>query len=127
MKDFDHWNVLKKNIQNDIKIKYCKQREIWWTSIGLNIGSEEDGKNNLYERPVLILKVFSQDLIRVLPLSSRLKNDEHNVIIKYEKTVCTALLSQMKSVSKKRLTRKIGRLSKYEFEVIVNKIRTFIV
>lgn len=35
---------------------YFKERQIWWASIGQNIGVEANGKNKKYERPVIILK-----------------------------------------------------------------------
>ncbi|MFA5871014.1 MAG: hypothetical protein WC842_03995 [Candidatus Paceibacterota bacterium] len=55
-KDFDSWNIQKKKINTREKVIFCNIREIWWCSLGVNIGSEEDGKNELFERPVLILK-----------------------------------------------------------------------
>jgi hypothetical protein len=61
MKYFDLWNTAKQNL--DIKILDEKfrvhEREIWWCSMGVNIGDEEDGKNELFERPVLILRKFN--------------------------------------------------------------------
>lgn len=45
MKDFDIWNNQKKEIE---KIDHTEitfsEREIWWVSLGKNIGDEEDGK-----------------------------------------------------------------------------------
>lgn len=32
------------------------EREIWWCSLGVNIGFEQDGTNDLFERPVLVIK-----------------------------------------------------------------------
>ncbi len=80
-KNFDTWNSIKKNINLKKKEIFCNQREIWWCSIGLNIGSEEDGKNELFERPVLIIKVFNRDTLRVIPLTSKNKQDEHHIQI----------------------------------------------
>lgn len=45
--------------------------------MGVNIGYEEDGKNEKFERPVLILKKFNQYLILVVPLSSKIKNNKY--------------------------------------------------
>jgi hypothetical protein len=56
-KDFDGWNNVKKKVDtHNTSSLYFKEREIWWASTGVNIGSESDGKNELFERPVLILK-----------------------------------------------------------------------
>ena len=59
-KDFDTWNEEKKGLEivaPDTLIFH--EREIWWSSIGLNVGDEEDGKNDLFERPVLVLRKFN--------------------------------------------------------------------
>lgn len=48
MKNFDEWNIIKKQIEKTDKIVEFSETEIWWTSIGLNIGDEEDGKNEKY-------------------------------------------------------------------------------
>jgi len=58
-KDFDCWNEIKKGIDGREKIIFCNKREIWWCSLGLNVGVEEDGKNQLFKRPVLVVKVFN--------------------------------------------------------------------
>ena len=51
-----------------------KERDIWWCSIGVNIGDEIDGKNELFHRPVLILKKFSSELCLVAPTSAMARN-----------------------------------------------------
>ena len=61
--DIIEWSKKKIEINNSNKYpRFFKEREIWWASIGSNVGSEEDGKNNDFERPVLILKKFNKDL-----------------------------------------------------------------
>lgn len=50
MKNFDSWNELKKGLENTNRLLdkefFFHEREIWWTSLGLNLGHEQDGKNN---------------------------------------------------------------------------------
>ena len=60
-KDFDNWNESKKLIQNHGENKLYHQRQIWWCSLGLNIGSEQDGTGIAFDRPVLIIKGLSDD------------------------------------------------------------------
>ena len=55
-KKFSDWTKLKIRIHSRRKKVYFKEREIWWVSLGVNIGHEQDGKNIRFERPVLILK-----------------------------------------------------------------------
>ena len=123
-KDFDKWNLLKKEINDKDNIDiFCNQREIWWCSLGLNIGSEEDGKNELFERPILILKVFNKRILRVAPLTSSYKNDEHHFGIKYNSREGSVILSQIKTISSCRLSRKLCRLEEKQFLKILEKIR----
>jgi hypothetical protein len=41
-KDFDQWNSLKKQLNENERIFYAHPREIWWCSLGINIGAEID-------------------------------------------------------------------------------------
>ena len=73
-KDFDIWNKQKKllNIRNITNL-YFSERQIWWCSIGCNIGSEIDGKHINFERPVLILKKVNKAQFIGIPLTSKKK------------------------------------------------------
>jgi len=55
LKKFFDWTELKIKIHSQERVFYFREREIWWTSLGLNIGFEQNGKNKRFERPVLIL------------------------------------------------------------------------
>ena len=60
--DFDAWNRLKKEINDEGVVGDFSEREIWWCRIGHNIGFEENGKNRQFSRPVLIFRKFNQAL-----------------------------------------------------------------
>jgi mRNA interferase MazF len=122
-KDFDAWNTLKKKINNKENMIFCNPREIWWCSLGLNIGSEEDGKNQLFERPILIIKVFNKNMVRVVPFTGKIKYDRNHAIIKFNNQTESAKLSQLKTISTKRLSRKIGRLDDLQFNKIIRALR----
>ena len=49
------------------------EREIWWCSLGVNVGHEEDGKNEQFERPALILKKWSNKTVIILPMTTKTK------------------------------------------------------
>lgn len=55
-KDFDNWTQIKKGLDTEHKIPFFNEREIWWCSLGVNIGYEIYGKGYVFSRPVLILK-----------------------------------------------------------------------
>ena len=39
---------------------YFREKEVWWAALGKNVGFEVDGKHELFERPVLIVKKIFQ-------------------------------------------------------------------
>lgn len=123
MKDFDSWNELKKKIESKEKSPFANKRDIWWCHFGLNIGSEEDGKNELYERPVIVIKVLNTSLLRVAPLTSNVKDDKHHFVISYNQRQGSVILSQTKTMSTKRLSRKIAKLDKEQFDMLMVKIK----
>jgi len=70
-KDYGQWHYLKSKIEIDTPSPQFRELEIWWCSLGKNVGTEEDGKNNLFERPVLIFRKFNKEIFWGLPLTSR--------------------------------------------------------
>lgn len=127
-KDFDGWNKVKKVIHNKglSPQLYFHEREIWWCSIGLNVGSEIDGKNQQFERPVLIFKKFNQHTAWMLPMTKSVLDQRHCVQLKYRGEVSHVVLSQLRLVSTFRLTRRVRTLSKEEFETVKEKIIQYI-
>lgn len=54
---FIKWAKLKFRIHASNEINfYFKEREIWWCLLGMNVGHEQDGKNENFESPVSVLK-----------------------------------------------------------------------
>ena len=62
LENFVYWTRLKIRIHfQDIQERpYFKEREIWWVNLGVNVGFEQDGKGDNFERPILILKKFGE-------------------------------------------------------------------
>ncbi len=127
-KDFDNWNIIKKEINTkDVsRDLFFYEREVWWCSMGINVGVESDGKNENFERPCLIIKKFNSDMIWVVPLTSKEHYGSHYQKIKHEAGVSWVCLSQIKTLSTKRLLRKIGMISEREFFVTLDKINQYI-
>lgn len=110
-KDFDRWNKKKKEIHKRIDAPFFHAREIWWCSLGVNIGFEQDGANNECSRPVIILKGMSRQTCFVIPLTtSQSKHPLRPSVGLIEEQEARALLSQMRLIDAKRLIRKIGYL-----------------
>lgn len=113
--NFDQWNFLKKQLHERKKFPFGRPREIWWCSVGTNIGVETNGKHDNFERPVLILRAYNAEMLKIVPLTTKIKTDKfhHKVSNDYESY---AMISQIRVISGKRLLRKIGTISQVEFK-----------
>ena len=122
-KDFDNWNNLKKNINNRDLI-YVSEREVWFCSVGLNVGSEQDGKNENYERPVLVIKKVTPNTLIGVPLTSNKKKGSWYIPIASMDS--SAVITQIKLFDTRRLTRKMRLISVDEFELVKNAIKNYL-
>jgi mRNA interferase MazF len=116
------WAGLKIEIDARKKIVMYREREVWWCSLGKNIGHEEDGKNALFERPVLILRKFSTDMFWGIPLTSKLKVGKYYFRVKLRDQDSTIILSQLRTLSSKRLIRRMGKISLESFSQVEDKV-----
>ena len=132
---FDLWNTVKKQIHfgEDRKV-FMKPREIWFTTMGENIGFEENGKKR-FLRPVLVLKKVG-NLFFTVALTSQGK-DSHRFYHKFDTAVFNednqqhkdrsyVILSQVKVMDKKRFTQHIGNISEKEFELVKEKLKALL-
>ncbi len=116
MKEFDEWNKRKKKINQEFKEVYGYQGEIWWCSLGVNIGAETDGKNKNFERPVIIMRVYNQQGMLILPLTSKKKDDAFHFKVSLDPTFSAWVkLTQARVISGQRLIRKMRTLSRKDF------------
>ena len=118
-KDFDSWNSRKKLLENRNFQGRFTECEIWWCSFGLNIGHEQDGKNNLYERPAVIIKVFNKEMVIAVPMTLGIRKDLYH----FEVADGSLILSQLRLVSTKRFNRYVRRIGNDELDGIKHKLR----
>ncbi len=128
MKDYKIWTQLKSRINNSNSFPlWFKEKEIWYASLGENIGFEEDGKGARFTRPVLVLKKFSKKLCFIVPLTSRLKRGDFYFSFDGNTgKISTAILNQLRTIDSNRLLYKIGKINQEDFSVIQRKIQKFI-
>ena len=125
-KDFDSWNIIKKGLQDRNACASFEEREIWWCSIGLNVGDEEDGKGENARRPVLVLRKFNKRIFWGVPLTTKVKDNPHYYKIQFKEKEQCAMLTQLKLYDSKRLGSKMGRLSKIQLSGIRKAIAALI-
>ena len=127
-KDFDNWIVKKQNLhEKSSKSPFFKERDIWWLSIGVNVGFEEDGKHENFVRPVLVLKKFNNEIFLGVPLSTKLKDNKYYVQITVKEKIVSALTSQVRVFSSKRIWNKLAELDKGDFKVVLEEIKKFFI
>ena len=126
MKDFDTWNNFKKDI-NKSDGKLYKQRDIWWCSLGVNVGFEQDGTGKSYERPVIVLRGFSKAVCLVVPLTTSTKENKYHLALgEIDGKLAAAITSQVRLVDTRRFIDKIGMLDSEKFEELKNAVRLLI-
>ncbi len=125
-KDFDKWNEKKKTINNERELRLYHAREIWWCSLGINVGAEEDGTGEKYDRPVLVLAGLSRKTCLIAPLTSSGEIHKMRIpigTIDRTKKENSVIISQIRVIDTKRLIYKIGFLNKSIFETITKAIK----
>lgn len=128
-KDFKGWHAAKEKIhyQADDPSIYFRERDIWWCRLGANVGFEQDGKGESFSRPVLIIRKFNQFIFWAVPFSGKLKRNPY-----YIPCACSdgrtraAMISQLRLISSKRLTDKIGFAELSSFRGIKKAVKTLL-
>jgi mRNA interferase MazF len=125
-KDFKAWHRLKSDIHYNRTPPHFRELEIWWCSMGSNIGFEEDGKNQLFERPVLVYRKFNKELFWGVPLTSKERTGRFYYSFPLFNKKRTIVFSQLRILSGKRLIRRIGKISDKQFQLIEKALLYFI-
>jgi hypothetical protein len=91
----------------------------------VNVGAEIDGKNELFERPVLIFRKVGREQFYGLPLTSKEKSGPFYRLVHYGDSTGNVCLSQLRVFSTKRLIRKIDVVREGEFLALQETMANF--
>ncbi|MEI6511247.1 MAG: type II toxin-antitoxin system PemK/MazF family toxin [Candidatus Uhrbacteria bacterium] len=112
---FDEWNEEKQRIDGKThKPPYVSVGDIWWMSIGRNVGAEIYGKNSTFARPAVILKKLTYDFYLVAPTSTTVRTGTWYVPIKQNGVSMTVCLNQIRTMDYRRLQSKLGSIDDEE-------------
>lgn len=125
-KDFDEWNKEKKKLDGHNHNIEFHEREIWWCSIGINIGSEQHSQTSDFSRPVLVIKKFTRGIFWGIPLTKKIKKADFRMHLNVGEIQNDLLVLQMRSYDRKRLIRKIVTVPKEDFINVTNFIKDLI-
>ena len=126
-KDFSGWHDKKRDIEEEGHIPQFSNRDIWWCSVGVNIGHETDGKNRQYSRPILVIRKFNKRLFWGVPLTTQIKNNPHYHRFVMNKREQCAMLTQLRLWDAKRLSDKMGRLAEKEFQMVKSDLIKYLI
>jgi mRNA interferase MazF len=122
-KNFDEWNIEKKNIHFSKPCAVFHEKEIWWCAMGINIGYEEDGKNRLFERPVLVIKKFNKHVAWVVPITTKPHYDIFHYQLRFSGNFL--IIPQVRLTSSKRFIRFVEKISDDEMLEIFEVFKSF--
>ncbi|MDP2690938.1 MAG: type II toxin-antitoxin system PemK/MazF family toxin [bacterium] len=125
-KDYSEWHRKKTEIQSSDRAIYFYERQIWYCSIGSNVGREQDGKHSDFERPVLVLRKFNRNMFWGIPMTSRKKQSSKHYSLCYKGRESYAILSQLRLFDAKRLRRKVGKISQEDMILIRMAVKQLI-
>ena len=116
MKRFLEWIGLKERLHStEHQAPLVSERDIWWASIGENVGSEMNGKSARFSRPVLILKKLAHGFYLIAPTTTQSKQGTWYIKVTLsgiEEYVC---LHQIRTIDYRRLSSKLGQLDTDDF------------
>ncbi len=128
IKDFDGWIIKKKDCHyRKFTPPMFKERDIWWISVGVNVGFEEDGKNGNYVRPALVLKKFNREIFLGAPLSTKLKDNKYYVPVTIKQKTVSVMTSQIRVFSSKRMWNKLAELDWSDYLKVLEEVKNFFV
>ena len=117
-KRFDEWITQKKHLHNTGGIPVIKEGEVWWCGLGENIGIEINGKNELFSRPVVIVKKLSRYGFLAVPLTSKEHNGTWYASFIFKDKTQYAALAQIRVVSVSRLYKRMGTIPDSDLRII---------
>lgn len=122
-KDYQNWSPKKADIHNGKERPFFHIREVWFCSLGENVGFEQDGVGENFLRPVLVIRKFNNEIFWGLPLTRTAKTGKYylSTLVIKEDGVSDAepssiILSQIRLIDAKRLQYKIGTLNEEDFK-----------
>lgn len=120
VKRFLKWIGVKEKLDaNDFCPPLVSEADIWWCSVGENVGVEISGKGQDFTRPVIVLKKFGRLAFFGIPTTTNTERQgSWYVPFKHQGVAEVAMLTQARMFSYKRLSTKMGMLDEADFEKV---------
>lgn len=128
-KDFKKWHNKKEFINKMEQRPFFHELEIWFCYVGVNVGFEQDGQGEDFLRPVIIFRKFNNEIFWGIPLTKSIKKIKKESLKYYYKfsfiddVKSLAILSQIRLIDSKRLSRRIGYINENNFKEMKEKLK----
>lgn len=123
---FDDWNDKKKRLHDSRPNVMFKEGQIWWCSLGINVGEEVLGKGPMYRRPVIVVRKITHGSCVVIPTTTQEKRAgswyfpfEINGLKRW------AMICQIRFISSRRFSSRESSLTESEFRALKKALRRF--
>ena len=116
-KRFDEWMKLKSRLHNMERIRNIHEGGVV-VCYGRKWGMEINGKNEVFSRPVLVLRKFSRFGFMGIPLTSQIHDGAWYCKFEFQDKIQVAVLAQARNLGVSRLYKKTGQLSKVDLELV---------
>lgn len=114
--EFSSWNNVKVSLELHGRQPKISQGQLWWTGVGKNVGSEINGKNERFSRPVLVYRKLCGNQFVAIPLTSQPHEGSWYIHFMQNGKKQTAVVGDAKTMSTKRLYRMIGKIDDADYE-----------
>ncbi len=131
-KDFRKWHGKKTLIDEISKRPFFHEREIWFCYLGANVGFEQDGSGEEFQRPVLIFRKFNNEIFWGIPLTKvrkKIKKQAERYYYQFSfmpGIQSAAILSQVRLIDARRLSRLIGTMADIQFKELTEKLKALL-
>lgn len=119
IKRFTEWFKLKELLHNKKhRAPLVSEGDIWWASLGENIGSEINGKSEHFTRPAVILKKLSHNFYLIAPVTTQKQSGSWYVHVRHADTDEYICLHQIRSIDYRRIYSKLGQIDDADFQKV---------
>jgi mRNA interferase MazF len=116
MKRFLEWIGLKEKLHGIVDYPpLVSERDLWWVSIGENIGSEINGNSSLFSRPALIVKKLTNDFYLIAPTTTQRHEGSWFVPVSFGTITEYICLNHIRTIDYRRLSSKLGQIGSRDF------------
>ncbi|MEK7213812.1 MAG: type II toxin-antitoxin system PemK/MazF family toxin, partial [Patescibacteria group bacterium] len=116
IKNFIEWFSIKIRLNNSIHVPpLFNEGEIWWCSIGENVGGEISGKGTYFRRPLLIIRKLDKFSFIGIPLTSQHKVGTWYFNLKVKNKDNFVILPQIRHIDYRRMDKILCTIDNSDF------------